>query len=299
MDPNAYTYQKMMSDISDLKEQYDFLLVSDIGKSVLGKSLPVIKLGEGSNKIIYNASHHAREWITTPLLIKFLEEFCHSFAKQKPLYGYDTSEVFQNSRLAFIPMVNPDGVDLSINGLSPDDSFRHELLEMNNHLSDFTYWKANIRGVDLNRNYNAKWDKCRAIELCEDISTGCPLGFVGDCPESEPETQALIAFTRNFDPNMVLAFHACGEEIYWNFDNLAPEISLEIANEFALISGYSLINPNIAALSYAGYKDWFIQEFRRPGFTIEVGKDTSPVPLSEFDEIVDKNIRIILCAATY
>ncbi len=32
--------------------------------------------------------------------------------------------------------------------------------------------------------------------------------------------------------------------------------------------------------SYGGYKDWFIQDFNRPGYTLELGEGQNPLPMS-------------------
>ena len=46
--------------------------------------------------------------------------------------------------------------------------------------------------------------------------------------------------------------------------------------------------------SFAGYKDWFIQEYNRPGYTIEAGLGENPLPISQFDNIYEKNIGILV-----
>ena len=70
-----------------------------------------------------------------------------------------------------------------------------------------------------------------------------------------------------------------------------------MGEEFARLSGYRLADtPENSA--YAGYKDWFIQAFRRPGYTIEVGEGTNPLPLSQFPEIYRDNLGILTTAAT-
>ena len=65
----------------------------------------------------------------------------------------------------------------------------------------------------------------------------------------------------------------------------------------ARISGYSLEQATGVA-SYAGYKDWFIQEYRRPGYTIEVGQGKNPIPVSQFDQIYRENLGVLLYATT-
>jgi g-D-glutamyl-meso-diaminopimelate peptidase len=61
-------------------------------------------------------------------------------------------------------------------------------------------------------------------------------------------------------------------------------------------SGYALAQPEYAS-SFAGYKDWFIQEFRRPGYTIEVGQGENPLPLEQFPEIYRDNEPLMTVAA--
>lgn len=298
VNPQNYTYHQMLKDLTLLKKKYHFIEVFSIGKSVLEKPIPCIKLGKGSKKILCNGSHHAREWITTPLLMKFIELFCLGLTKSSYLYGYDLTQIYLTTTILIIPMVNPDGVNLVINGISQDNPYYSLLLEINNNDNDFSHWKSNIRGVDINRNYNAGWKEYKSIEHSLQIFGPCSSGYAGPYPESEPETQAMVSFTRLQSPDMVLAFHAQGEEIYWDYNKIAPKNSYFIAQKFSQVSGYSVVKSTPISTSFAGYKDWFIKEFRRPGFTIEVGKGSVPVPIHQFEEIIEKNFRIILCAMT-
>ena len=65
----------------------------------------------------------------------------------------------------------------------------------------------------------------------------------------------------------------------------------------AQASGYRLADVPYNS-AFAGYKDWFIQEFNRPGYTIEAGIGINPLPLSQFDEIYRDNLPILNIAAT-
>lgn len=80
-----YTHQLMMSNINLLKSTYPFLEIGTIGYSVLGKPIPYIRIGFGLKKVLYAGSFHANEWITTPLLMKFIEEFCKSYSNNNLL----------------------------------------------------------------------------------------------------------------------------------------------------------------------------------------------------------------------
>lgn len=104
---------------------------------------------------------------------------------------------------------------------------------------------------------------------------------------------ALYNFTLLHNFNLVIAFHTQGKEIYWQFQNYTPLESKQIADTFAVVSGYTVSDTPYNS-SFAGYKDWFIQDYRRPGFTIEAGIGENPLPISQFNEIYNDNIRNIV-----
>ena len=112
----SYTSDFMEMNLSALKTIYPFLEISLIGTSVLGKNIPAVKFGNGPKEVFYCASTHANEWITTPLLMKFLENLSKSYVNGIQIYGKDPRELFSEVSLYLVPMVNPDGVDL-FNGL--------------------------------------------------------------------------------------------------------------------------------------------------------------------------------------
>ncbi|MBC7960425.1 MAG: hypothetical protein H7X94_11190 [Vallitaleaceae bacterium] len=156
-------------------------------------------------------------------------------------------------------------------------------------------WKANIRGVDLNSNYPALWELQKRSEVEAGINSPAPRDYGGPRPLSEPESIALAEFTTNNDFSMVIAYHTQGRVIYYQFQNMAPPESLDYVRLFALASGYAY-SENPEEASYAGYKDWFIQDFGRPGFTIEVGLGRNPIPIAQFNTIYNNNEEIMLMA---
>jgi len=291
-----YTYDIMERNIFGLKARYPFLEIGTIGKSVLGRNLYYLRLGRGTREVSYNAAHHSLEWITSPLLMKFAENFLKAYATGKTIRGYNIRDIWNQSSIYIVPMVNPDGVDLVLNGLSPSNPYYNNLLQWNQTGQPFSeVWNANIRGVDLNRNYPASWEEAKAQEASLGIYGPGPTRYGGPSPLSEPESYAMVNFTRQHNFRMVLAYHSQGKVIYWNYLNLAPQVSLTIANIFSRVSGYAVADVPIVA-AYAGYKDWFIKEYRRPGFTIEVGLGKNPLPISQFNTIYKDNEEILLLA---
>ena len=291
-----YTYEIMKKNIKGLKVRYPFIEVGSIGKSVLGKELYYLKLGNGKNKVFYNGSHHAIEWITSLLLMKFVEDYANAYSKRKSILGYNINEIWNDSSIYIVPMVNPDGVDLVIDGLKEDNLYYYDLVKWNKGKKDFSRnWSANIRGVDLNHNYDASWAKGKMAEKQYGIYGPGPTRYSGPYPESEPESKAVADFTRKNDFKLVIAYHSQGEVIYWDYMNMASEKAKKIGQIFSKLSGYELEEAH-GMTSYSGYKDWFIEKFKKPGYTIEVGKGINPLPISKFNKIYSDNIKILLHA---
>ncbi len=292
-----YTYDILQRNIAGLKAVYPFIETGVAGQSVLGRNLYYIRLGTGPNNVFYNGAHHALEWITSPLLMKFAEDFAKAYGLGQMIAGYNPSDIWEKSSIYLMPMVNPDGVDLVLNGLSPANPFYDDLIRWNNGSMDFsTVWQANTRGVDLNHNYNAGWEQSKEAEAELGITGPGPTRYSGPYPESEPETRTTVAFTRRLSPRLVLAYHSQGEVIFWNFENLAPPEARTIGEQLAQVSGYTLDEATGIA-SYAGYKDWFTKDFRRPGYTVEVGRGKNPLPISQFDQIYADNLPLLLLAS--
>ena len=286
-EPQSYDYSKLLKDINRLKEVYPFLQVTAIGTSVLEKEIPEITIGTGEKRVHYNGSFHANEWITSLALMTFLNDYLLSLTNHQPIRGLHTFPLYQQSTLSIVPMVNPDGVDLVLNGLPENERWQKSVVEFNNGSTDFTEWKANIRGVDLNDQFPARWE----LEKARNPIEPGPRDYVGEGPLLEPEAIAMAKLTKERDFARVLAFHTQGEVIYWGFENLEPAESEAIVNEFCRVSGYE---PVKTIESYAGYKDWFIHDWQRQGFTIELGRGINPLPLSQFDEIYQKTLGIFL-----
>ncbi|WP_062108908.1 M14 family metallopeptidase [Bacillus niameyensis] len=275
-DPSHYDFVRMRNDLRTLQEIYPFISLQSAGNSVMDLPLYDARVGNGNRKVQMNAAFHANEWITTPVLMKFLNEYLLALTNGQNISGVPALSLYTQNQLSAIPMVNPDGVSLVLNG--PPAGREAEVIALNRGSTDFSGWKANIRGVDLNKQFPAKWE----IERDRKPQEPGPRDFPGTRPLSEPETIAMANLVRNESFARLLALHTQGQEIYWGFEGLEPPESEVLANDFARLSGYEAIRY---VDSYAGYKDWFIQDFRRPGFTFELGLGQNPLPITQFDEI--------------
>ena len=289
----GFGHKKMIGNLSKLKSTYPEMEIINIGKSVLGRSIPAVRLGIGPRQIHYNGAFHANEWITTLFLMFFIENYLQSNKENGKIGTYYIPQLFRETSLWLVPMVNPDGVELVQNGLSVDSNpFYRDVLQANGGSTNFRRWKANIRGVDLNDQLPAHWQK----EFNRRETKGpAPMNYPGSRPLSEPEAQAMANFTREHDFRLVMAFHTQGGEIYWGYEKMEPPESAEIVKKLQKVSGYRAIRY---VESNAGYKDWFIQDWRRPGFTVECGYGVNPLPLSQFESIWPKVRDIMLTGLT-
>ncbi|GGA61839.1 M14 family zinc carboxypeptidase [Ornithinibacillus halotolerans] len=285
--PSNYTYEKMVRDINRLVHIYPFIKKNNIGSSVLGKDLIELQIGIGNKQVHMNGSFHANEWITTPVIMRFINQYALSLTNHQAIRGLYMMPYFMQTLLSAVPMVNPDGVDLVISGAQAAVAYQEEVLAINNNNPDFSNWKANIRGVDLNNQYPANWE----IEAERKPSTPEPRDFPGYAPLTEPEAVAMAELTGNRDFRRMNAFHTQGEVIYWGYEGLEPAEAETIVNEYARVSGY---RPVRFIDSYAGFKDWFIQVYRRPGYTVELGTGINPLPITQFNEIYEETLGIML-----
>jgi g-D-glutamyl-meso-diaminopimelate peptidase len=286
---DKYGFDQLQADITRLEARYPGLKRETIGSSVMGRSLYALRIGSGARKIHINASFHANEWITTAVLMKFLEDCLSKSESRTTFYGYDTTELLRRATIWTVPMVNPDGVELSLNGITAAAlSNQQDVLHWNGGSMDFSSWKANIRGVDLNDQYPAGWELERDRRTVHGPSSR---DFGGETPLSEPEAIAMADFVRRHDFDAVIAIHTQGEEIYWNYRDFEPAHAEQVAERLEAVSGYRAVKLTD---SDAGFKDWFIQEFRRPGFTIELGFGVNPLPIGHFPSIYDKTAPLLL-----
>ena len=292
------TSAKSVAAVEKLKEIYPGLQVKTIATTAFSRPVQAVELGTGARKVFFSASHHANEWITSLVLLKFLEDLVTAVNTGGSLLGEDARQLLNGATIYIVPMVDPDGVDLVTGAIQPNSREYAQAERISRSFPDIPFpegWKANLNGVDLNLQYPAGWLKAREIKFMQGFDRPAPRDYVGLYPLSQPESRGLAAYTEEIDPDLVVAFHTQGKEIYWEFGDYFVPGAQELGQIFADVSGYTLAQVAVSS-SYAGYKDWFIQRFRRPGYTIEAGLGVNPLPISQFDEIYRDNLPILLAA---
>lgn len=247
-----------------------------VGESELNQRIPYVFVGQkNGNYMIVQAAIHAREHLTSLVAVCLAKRLLANF------------DLMLNGGIYFIPMVNPDGVRLCQEGVSwiTDTERQKRLTELNGGKTDFSLWKANADGVDLNVNFEAKWGEGE-----QNVFSPSPQNYVGEYAMCAKEVQALAEFTLRIKPCVTLSYHLKGEEIYWQFGQSPQQLARDkkYAQAIASYTGYKLVSGEG---SVGGYKDWCIQELGIPSYTIEVGSDNfnHPFPYDRLSVIVKQN----------
>ena len=243
-----------------------------IGRSVLGRKIYAIEIGQGRTVLLQYAIH-AREYATTSLCVLHAKLLLASVPK--------------GIRFVLIPLVNPDGTELAMFGTKSCGKYK-EFLENNFPLQDFAMWKANVRGVDLNNNFDA------GFNMHTHACVPSAFGYSGMHPLSEPESRCLCRFALKSEPFFTISFHTKGEEIYFDYfqSHRNRRRDKKIAKLFAKDFGYKIKSTQKS--SSGGFKDWCVQKLVIPSITVEVANDKvrHPVPCRVANELLaaTKNI---------
>ena len=286
--------------IDQLVERYPFVRSETLGQTAFGRPIRTIVIGEGERQVLFTAAHHANEWITATVLLKFAEDLAQAIEEQGTIWGVPAKNIQNLVTVRLVPMVNPDGVDLVTGAIKPGSEEYELALSLSRNYPRIPFpegWKANVMGVDLNLQYPAGWLQAREIKFSQGYTLPGPRDYVGRAPLIQREPRALADYTEEVDPRVVLALHSQGRVIYWQFEDYDVPGARELGEEFARVSGYQLEDTPYES-AFAGYKDWFIKNFRRPGYTIEVGSGQNPLPIQQFAEIYRDTLGILVTAAT-
>ena len=278
-----------------LAARYPRIGLDAVGSSELGTPLWLLTLGSGPLRVLWNGTHHANEWITTPLLMLALERIARAEAFGQPLAGADPAALLRGASLSVVPCVNPDGMDLVTGDLDGSSAFAEAagIAAAYPGIPFPAGWKANIRGTDPNLQYPAGWEQAREIKFAQGYTRPAPRDYVGAAPLEARESRALYEFTRAITPDRTLSYHTQGQVIFWKYLEMEPPGGRELALRFSAASGYAVENVPFAS-GFAGYKDWFILDYDRPGFTIEAGAGDNPLPLSALEPLYRENIGLLL-----
>ena len=280
--PVEHDYDTLRREIYALVGKYPFLRLIRLGKTSMGREILALQIGKRRAYTLYAAAFHGKERITAAVALRFAERVCDAVATGGEVAGISARRMLTDRGIIIVPMVNPDGCEIAIHGESGCICNAAKIKRLcGGHFED---WNANGRGVDINQNFNAGWEILKTEEEKHGFFGPGPTRYGGTRPESEAETVALTTLCRRAAVACVMALHTQGEEIYWRYGSNTPACSERMARILGASSGYKVTDPEGLA-SHGGFKDWFIDEFGRPGFTVELGRGVNPLSAELLDSI--------------
>lgn len=278
----TYTYWRCYQDMNDLVTAYPGLArLETIGTSVMGNPIKAIVLGKqgAGTKVLFQAAIHAREGITALVAMRQAECMLKAASFGGVYKGVNVADLLTRVEIWVVPVANPDGLRLLYEGISsvPPSmpALKAAIRKMNRNSNNFTRWKANARGVDLNRNFEAGWKRDKYYP-----KPG-PFNYPGSGALTEPESVVLRDLTLEKDFALTMSYHSSGKVIYWYNPAVGYGADYFIANNLKNITGYRILSP-AAQVFNGGFRDWFVSRYNRPGFTLEIGAGYCPLPQSNF-----------------
>lgn len=238
-----YGYTELLEDLFELQEKYNSKVsVKSAGTSVMGRIIPLVKTGCGSKKLLVVASVHGREFISSCFIMRCFKDFLREGC------------TFEGKSLYILPMLNPDGVEISLNRANPlkqTEDFNPEL------------FKNNANNINLNANFPFCFHKVPKLRQ-------------GGCKAfSESETKALMKLCEKEHFHSAVALHARGNCIFWrDFGNGRVNGDFELAKTLSDNCRFALIEPTKKAEDYSGgFENWFRFRFKKPALCVELVED--------------------------
>lgn len=281
-----YGYELMIDHLQAMVEQYELLTVDIIGESRENRAIYLIKLGHGPQKILLDGAHHGNEWIASFLLMTMVEQYAYYYHTGQPFFEYDLRELLSTYTLYVVPMVNPDGVEIvASNGRSSPNY--DQLVAINRGSRNFAGWKANARGVDLNRHYPTNWHLARDYGPLSPASAN----YAGSRALTEPELIALDSLQQQELFSAHLAYHSVGNEVFYYYYQTGERLERDrgLAQAVARLTGYQLRHSSGGIGGMA--RDHVVTTYQIPSLIMELGNNKQR-PLPEFVNMWERNRKV-------
>lgn len=288
-----YSYKDMKKDIEELESKYaDYVDVQIIGKTVDDRNIYDVILGnpDAEKAVLFQASIHAREYMTSQLVMEQIEYYLDHYDEEYKEKTY--RDIFDKVCVHVVAMANPDGVTISQEGIKgiKKASLRKKLKKMYG-ANRTTIWKANARGVDLNRQFDYKFE----YKIKKKYKKGAYALYGGKKPVSEKETKALVKLVNDVKPKAVVNYHAMGNVIYCNYGGKkkVQKKVYKLAGEIRSLTGYYYMGLDKSP----GFANWLVCKKKIPSCTVEIGRNTTPVPISQFGTVWKQNKEVMVATA--
>ena len=244
-----FDYDVMMAKIDSYMNEFDFLSVTGVANSMLGRNIPALILGEGSSVIAYIGGEEGCDTVSSKMLLRFVRDICTLHKENGAAFGFSVESILKKYTLIVIPMLNPDGSCYCAYGIDADNPIGERVISLNNGSRDFSHWRGNARGVELKYNYGAQYSD----------------------HELETEVGALCNFLKfGITPNLLLVLSESESNegiIYFGEGESENKIAIALSQMTGMKRIYRECDPARLMLT-----DWAISELGASAFSIELPK---------------------------
>ncbi|MCK4328579.1 hypothetical protein KAX02_01930 [candidate division WOR-3 bacterium] len=292
-DPRYHTYEEELIELDSLCNEYSSIMMLDTLGCSSVDSIPIIGVKISDNpetfedepRVLFNGLHHAEEFVSTEVCMYLINELLSG-------YGYDTeiTSWIDSIEIWIIPNLNPEGHNVAITGI---DTIWRKNKRDNNENGQFD---TDFDGVDLNRNYDFKWDIGGSTDPSSEY-------YRGPYPFSENETRIIRDLTLQNQFIFDICYHCARtgliEIVYfpWRWqgvfspDNAVIEpIADSVARRIPNFAGTGTYTPMYATLSQGGSaRNWFYGAMGTIPLTIELSERCYP-PGEYIDSICKNNM---------
>jgi hypothetical protein len=271
-----------------------------LGQTHQGRDILAIRMTQGVRgvplhtrpAILYQATAHAREWISTEVARRLMWWYINGFPRNKTVHN-----ILKTTELWFVLVVNPDGYQFTFD----EERLWRKNLRDNNEDGDITAGD----GVDLNRNYPEHWNYDEEGSSSQFSSET----YRGPAPASEPETQAQIALFDMADLKFAISYHSFGQLLLytqgWQFNTPSADDPIYVAltgtDDNPAVEGF---NPGVGADLYitnGEFTDWAHGERGVLAWTPELSDHGGGFVFPDDEELVqeefEKNLQFALNVA--
>lgn len=218
-----------------------------IGTSVEGRTIEAYLYGKGETHLLFvGGIHGGYEWNSVILAYRFMDYF-----KANP------NIIPKNLTIAIVPSANPDGVYRVVG-----KEGRFEIKDVPNDQKLAESGRFNAHGVDLNRNFDCKWQPKSTWK--SRVVSGGSSAF------SEPEAVAIRDFVFDYAPDSVIFWHSKANAVYASKceRGILPK-TLDLMNTYARASGYAAIK-SFDAYETSGDSEGWLASINIPSITVEL-----------------------------
>jgi|GEM_PF-355859 len=261
------TPSEVLDKLSSLSQTYPAITsLKTIGFTRRKRPIQAIIISSEPNDtnrptILLNAMHHAREVMTTEVVMHAAEVLLRGFGNDQEITHW-----LETARIIVVPQVNPDG---------------NQLVHEGQTMWRKNAWESDGRtyGVDINRNYPTLWGACNGS------STGkFADNYRGPSAASEPETNAMMSLVQAEKPVANISYHSFSEMILYPygcrseknpslelFKSIGADIKANLEDDSGRKNTYELGTPPELLYEADGTDaDWQFREAGVVSFAMEI-----------------------------